>query len=648
MDSETPDTLEGDPQGEPAPEELARRARARRLRRVALGVVAPLLAVMLSFGVDRALAAGEVLRGIHVSGVALSGLRRDEAEAAVRLLEERLRGAPMRVRVRDKIFTLDPAQVELRIDVRATVDEAMRAGRSGGWSAELRSWFAGAFSPSDVRVAASLDSAALGASITQWESAAIDDLPFDGAVAVRDGAAAADPPRAGYRIDAIAAERLILEDFVREGVSSGPDNRGRSVVELPLKQVAPRLEAAAVDAAVERARRLTAGPVVLTPEGEEIHVTFPTARLLSALRSRVNDATPPALEVSFDPKSIDEQLDELRGSLVRPPVSARFEILKDDKVSVVPGRSGTLVDAKAVADAVLQAASSEGRAGALPLERGAAPEFSTEDAAALKIAGLVSKFSTSHACCQPRVKNIHRIADLVDGTVVRPGETVSLNAVVGERTVKNGFVSAPSIGDGEMVDTIGGGVSQFATTIFNALFHGGYDILERQPHSFYFKRYPMGHEATLSWPKPDIVFRNDTEAGLLIKVEYSETRITVKLYGDNGGRKVRAEVSHRQDFVKPPIELLPNPKLLPEDEKVKEGGALGWSLYVGRVMTFPDGTKKEERRKVTYKPRPRRVEVHPCHIPEGEDGYTGEPCPKPPEEDLDAGAGAVAIEPAPE
>jgi vancomycin resistance protein YoaR len=566
----------------------------------------------------------------------------------------------MRVRVRDKIFTLDPAQVELRIDVRGTVDEAMRAGRSGGSIAELRSWFAGAFSTSDVRVVASLDSAALGTSITQWEGAAIDDPPFDGAVAVRDGAAAADPPRPGFRIDAIAAERLILEDFgrePREGVegrseaapsapASAQDHRGRSVVDLPLKQVAPRLEAAAVDAAVERARRLTAGPVVLTPEGEEISVTFPAARLTAALRSRVSDAATPTLEVFFDPKSIDEQLDELRGTLVRPPVSARFEILKDDKVSIVPGRSGTLVDPKAVADAVLKAASSDGRTGALPLERGAPPEFSTEDATALKIAGLVSKFSTNHACCQPRVKNIHRIADLVDGTVVRPGETVSLNAVVGERTVKNGFVSAPSIGDGEMVDTIGGGVSQFATTIFNALFHGGYDILERQPHSYYFKRYPMGHEATLSWPKPDIVFRNDTEAGLLIKVEYSETRITVKLYGDNGGRKVRAEVSNRQDFVKPPIELLPNPKLSPDDEKVKEGGALGWSLYVGRVMTFPDGTKKEERRKVTYKPRPRRVEVHPCHIPAGEEGYTGEPCPKPPEEDADAGV--ATIEPAPE
>jgi vancomycin resistance protein YoaR len=231
------------------------------------------------------------------------------------------------------------------------------------------------------------------------------------------------------------------------------------------------------------------------------------------------------------------------------------------------------------------------------------------------------------------VKNIHRIADLVDGRIVRPGETFSLNAAVGERTAKNGFVMAPGIEDGEMVDTMGGGVSQFATTFFNAMFHGGYDIIERQPHSFYFSRYPMGHEATLSWPKPDLVIRNDTDAGILIKAIYSKTSISVKLYGNNGGRKVKAKVSNRYDITKPPLELLPNPKLLPDDSKVKESGSVGWSVTVARVITFPDGTKKEERRKVTYKPRVRRVEVHPCRIPEGEPGHTGEKCPKPEEEE---------------
>jgi vancomycin resistance protein YoaR len=258
-----------------------------------------------------------------------------------------------------------------------------------------------------------------------------------------------------------------------------------------------------------------------------------------------------------------------------------------------------------------------------------APARSTAQAEKLGIHKLVGSFTTRHPCCQPRVDNIHRIATLLDGLVVEPGQTASINAIVGPRTQKNGFVLAPSIEDGEMVDTVGGGVSRFATTIFNALFHAGYDIIERQPHTYWFPRYPMGHDATLGFPRPDIAFKNDSQAGLLIKTSFTNTTITVKVYGDTGGRRVTSSVSERRDIVPPVVELLPNRDVAPDEEKVKEGGMIGWSVIASRTVTFADGTKKEEKRKVTYKPKPRRIEVHPCKIPKGEPGATGERCPEP-------------------
>jgi len=226
--------------------------------------------------------------------------------------------------------------------------------------------------------------------------------------------------------------------------------------------------------------------------------------------------------------------------------------------------------------------------------------------------------------------------------LVRPGDTFSVNQLVGPRTLKNGFRPAPTIEDGDMVDTVGGGVSQFATTLFNALFYGGYDILERQPHSYWFTRYPMGYDATLSYPHPDIVFKNDTSACALIKTAYTETSITVKVYGDNGGRKVRAEVSEKQNIVTPPVEFIPNPRLDADEEKTREGGMIGWTVTVKRTLSYADGKTKEERRKVTYKPRARRVEVHPCRIPAGEPGHTGERCPVPEKDDADGSQAADA------
>jgi vancomycin resistance protein YoaR len=287
------------------------------------------------------------------------------------------------------------------------------------------------------------------------------------------------------------------------------------------------------------------------------------------------------------------------------------------------------VDAAQLSYALWQAVHAADLVGVLPVDREAAPAFTTEDAQALNIKKLVSQFSTRHACCQARVQNIHRIADLIDGSIVKPDEVFSVNEKVGPRTRKNGFVPAPTIIEGDMEDTVGGGVSQFATTMFNAVFHGGYDIIERQPHSYWFPRYPMGHEATLSFPKPDLIFKNDTKSGLLIKTEYTETRITVKLFGDNEGRRIKARVSGRQNILDPPVELLPDPSLEPDEEKVRNAGSVGWSVIAGRVITFADGSKKDEQRRVTYNPRVKIIAVHPCRIPEGEPGYTGEDCPEP-------------------
>jgi vancomycin resistance protein YoaR len=296
------------------------------------------------------------------------------------------------------------------------------------------------------------------------------------------------------------------------------------------------------------------------------------------------------------------------------------------------------LDDQSVASALCAAAQTSTKSGALPLSPGAEPALSTAAAEQAGIAGLVGSYTTRHACCQPRVENIHHIADLLDNTLVRPGETFSVNQVIGPRTTKNGFRPAPSIEDGDMVDTVGGGVSQFATTLFNALFYGGYDILERQPHSYWFTRYPMGYDATLSYPHPDIVFKNDTNACALIKASYTETSITVKIYGDNGGRRVRAEVSEKQNIVMPSVELIPNPHLDADEEKTRDGGMIGWSVTVKRILTYADGKTKEERRKVTYKPRARRVEVHPCRIPVGEPGHTGERCPVPEKDEAESAA----------
>jgi vancomycin resistance protein YoaR len=156
--------------------------------------------------------------------------------------------------------------------------------------------------------------------------------------------------------------------------------------------------------------------------------------------------------------------------------------------------------------------------------------LTTQRARALGIKEKVSSFTTHHPCCAPRVTNIHRIADIVDGHLVMPGETFSLNGLVGERDTARGFVEAPMILAGRYVNDVGGGISQFATTTFNAVFFGGFQDVQHTPHMFYISRYPAGRESTVSFPQPDFRWRNDSPYGVLITTSYTSTSVTVTFW----------------------------------------------------------------------------------------------------------------------
>ena len=101
---------------------------------------------------------------------------------------------------------------------------------------------------------------------------------------------------------------------------------------------------------------------------------------------------------------------------------------------------------------------------------------------------------------------------------------------MGRRTREKGFVSAGVIYSGVFQSDIGGGISQYATTLFNAAFFAGLDFIDYQSHTIYIDRYPYGREATLSYPRPDLVIENNTPNTVMLWPATTETSVTVRLY----------------------------------------------------------------------------------------------------------------------
>ncbi|HET7719864.1 MAG TPA: VanW family protein, partial [Acidimicrobiales bacterium] len=178
------------------------------------------------------------------------------------------------------------------------------------------------------------------------------------------------------------------------------------------------------------------------------------------------------------------------------------------------------------------------------------------------------------------VTNIHRIADLVRGALIPPGGSFSVNGHVGRRTTENGFVAAGAIRNGEHVNEVGGGVSQFATTLFNAAYFAGLDITTYQAHSEYFSRYPRGREATMGFPNPDLVLQNNTPYGVMIWTSYTASSLTVTLYS--------------------------TPYALGEQTGIREGSSGNCRVVTTtRTRTFVDGSPPvTDEFRATYRPGP--------------------------------------------
>jgi vancomycin resistance protein YoaR len=212
-------------------------------------------------------------------------------------------------------------------------------------------------------------------------------------------------------------------------------------------------------------------------------------------------------------------------------------------VDVRPARTGRAVDRERLASRV-RAAVRAGRH-TVRVPRKSVPADVTT-AAARKVKYLIGTFTTPYVAGQPRVTNIRRMARTVDGTLIPAGGTFSLNGITGERTKAKGYVEAPFIANNKIEPSVGGGVSQFSTTTYNAAYFAGLQLDAYRAHSLYIDRYPPGRESTLNFPDIDLRWTNDTDAPILVRTSYDDAGVTVSLYGDNGGRRVSAKAGERQ------------------------------------------------------------------------------------------------------
>lgn len=423
-----------------------------------------------------------------------------------------------------------------------------------------------------------------------------------------------DLARQSIRVVAARPGSGVDRHALRRGLRTLP-----SRIELRIVPVRPVVSTAEAEAAAARIERLLDGPRRVRFADAE--ATLTPRRLRDLVRT---DRADGGLAVSLDPAGLGASLRLRLGRYEVAPRDATFAVGASG-VEVVPSRPGRKLDVERIGRSLVSNLTSTTH---LARFEPSLPALTTEDAEKLDIRELVSEFTTYYSCCQPRVTNIQRAAQLLDGAIVRPGASFSLNEALGKRTVEKGFVAAPQIFDGRLEDAVGGGISQVATTLYNAAFFAGVKLVAHQAHQFYISRYPMGREATVSWGGPELIFRNDWPAAILVKVSASDTGITVRFYSRRLGRRVETVTGEPYAYVPPRTIRTLNAALPPgTTSTVQSAGESGFTVQYTRQVWRGTERVKDERYTVRYDPQNAIVEVGPRRRPAPE--ARGDPTPKP-------------------
>ncbi|MGQ0604114.1 MAG: VanW family protein [Anaerolineales bacterium] len=552
--------------------------------------------------------------GVRAWGVDLSGMTPEEASFALSGAFTYPNEPAFLLADGQNQRTITPGQLGASFDLAATVSAAYNTGRTGNWIADWRAqyaaWHSGAqIAPvlvvDEARTQAYLDALALETFLEPVEAA----LQADGVNVT------ATPGRIGRRLDVVALKQTLLGHLSRTE---------RAAIQLPFIESAPLVLDAGPQA--QTARAILSAPLTLTVanslEGDPGPVTVDPAQLATMLRiERVQEGNSARFEMALNPEALRAVLEPLAEPLKREAHNARFIFNDETKLLelIQPSQDSRELDIEATI-AAINAALPKGEHSVPLVFATQKPEVSSDATAEqLGIREPVSVQYTSFKGSGPeRMQNIQTAAARFHGLLIPPGGTFSFSDNIGDISLDSGFAEALIIYGGRTIRGVGGGVCQVSTTLFRAVWFGGFPIVERNSHAYRVGYYEQntgawqgpGLDAAVFTPLVDLKFTNDTPYWLLMETYFypSAQQLQWKFYSTSDGRTVETHGPVVENEIPAPEPLYEeNPELASGEIKQVDFAAIGADVTVTRVVMRDGAQINTDERPLRTKYQPWRA-----------------------------------------
>ncbi len=567
-----------------------------------------LFSFFLLLFIDFFIHTGRVHAGVRIQGVNLSFTDRKTGFSLIRNQINSFLKEEVKIRFQDREWRVLPGDFKVKVDYKKTWKKAYLVGRADGFFSNIRKRILLYFQPEIIEPSFTYDGGKLEKLVEEL-SRQVDKEPRDASLETRGIEIIFRPSSIGRKVDKEKAIHQIAQTFVSK-------NR---LIELPVSLIPAEITDEEAKRAIEESKVILSAPVYLKYDKYKWRIV--PEELADFIIYEKSTVYRPLL----DKKKLKNYLSQFTDDFRVPAKDAEF-IVKGRNVEISPSQVGREIDLDKAYEDISEVVKEEKTPREVLLAtKKIYPHRTTEEAREMGIETRLASFTTYYNPRQTaRVNNIHLLAKSLDGALVPPGKVFSVNKWVGPRTAAKGYKEAPTIINGRLLPSFGGGVCQVATTFFNAIFFAGLPVVERHNHSFYISRYPTGRDASLSYNALDLKFRNDTGAYILIKAWYSSSSVTFVLYGKKMDFGVKYKTYPARNFRPYKSEYIKDPTLPEGKEIVEEKGVEGRDITVVRWVYRNGKLWLKDTFFSRYRPKKKIVRIGTKKVEESETTPTAE------------------------
>ena len=411
---------------------------------------------------------GKILNNVIIGNVNVGGLSRSEAEKLLKnATEDTFTKQDMVIELPDTTIRLSPQDTKAKLDVKAAVKAAYSFGRTGS-AAEQQAAYESSFTGNHT----------------------VGLLPY-----------------LGLNTDYILS---VLNDYATASGSVFSETTYTLEGEMPALDAEKFNENAPCQTLV-----ITMGTPGLALDTDGIY-----NRILDAYSFNTFLVAGAGISEEMIPQPLD--LEAVYAEFYIAPINASMDSATFEPIPGVYGYGFDLESAQAL---VNQA--KPGQVLNIPMEY-IQPEIMEGN---LLFRDVLGECQTPHSKEPRRTANLQLACKMLNGVVLNPGETLSYNDTVGERTTERGFQPAPAYSGTKLVDSVGGGVCQVSSTLYYCTLLSDLEIVDRVNHGFPSTYIDYGMDATVNWGGPDFKFRNNTNYPIMIEAWEEDGFVKMRILG---------------------------------------------------------------------------------------------------------------------